>query len=68
MNPCSVLLNTKTKGPAREAAAEFAEWLGGEDAQKIVRRFGRDWSYPMPLFTVAEREEFDAHEQLSGRL
>ena len=68
VNPCSALLNTKTHGTANEAAASFAKWICGDEAQDIIRHYGRNWSYKMPLFTPAAQEEFEEQERLARRL
>ena len=68
LNPCSALLNTKTGHEAAKAAAEFARWLEGDEAQEIIRSYGMDWSYRKPLFTVAAQEEFEEEFLLAGRL
>lgn len=68
LNSCSVLLNTVVHGNSNKAAGSFARWLSNAEAQSIIQEYGRDWSYAKPLFTVADREEFEDRERLSGRL
>jgi ABC-type tungstate transport system permease subunit len=68
VNPCSALLNTVVRDESTQAAALFANWLNSPEAQNIIREYGKDWSYSKPLFTVAEQEEFEEHDGLSGRL
>ncbi|KAF7190290.1 Tungstate-binding protein TupA [Pseudocercospora fuligena] len=70
LNPCSAMVwdyGYRGAGERRSEnmmAARFAEWLGGEVAQGVVREFGRDWSGGKPLFTEAIKEEFDIEDRL----
>lgn len=68
VNSCSALVNTAIGDESSQAAAVFAEWLSGPEAQDIVRGYGKDWSYSKPLFTVAAQDEFNDEDGLSGRL
>lgn len=68
MNPCSALLNTMTSSERNEAAAQFADWLSSDDAQEIIRQYGRDWSYGKSLFTTAHQDEFEESARLAGRI
>ena len=68
LNPCSALVNTRVPDSAdQRLAIEFAGWLLGEEAQTIVREYGRNWSHGMPLFTESQHQEFVAGEGLAGR-
>ncbi|KAK3670882.1 hypothetical protein LTR78_009160 [Recurvomyces mirabilis] len=58
LNPCSALVNLKA--PRNELAWEFAEWLGGEQAQKLIREFGTGWRTGLPVFAAKDREKVDA--------
>lgn len=74
LNSCSAMVGSgmlvekmEGGGESHVAAREFAEWLGGERAQEIVGRYGRDWELGKPLFTVAKKEEFDERDWLVRR-
>ncbi|KAK4580146.1 hypothetical protein LTR86_000349 [Recurvomyces mirabilis] len=60
LNPCSALVNSKA--PRNELAREFAEWLGGEQAQQLIREFGMGWRTRLPVFAAKDREKFDAEK------
>ena len=47
------------------AARRFAEWLMGSKVQKLIHEYGRNWKLGKPLFTVAERSEFDEEDRLN---
>lgn len=69
LNSCSALINTKVSdSPGQQMAVRFAEWLGGEEAQKIIREYGRDWERGLALFTEAKYDEFGDGELLAGRM
>ena len=68
LNPCSALLNNLVDTPASRAAAEFVRWLASDEAQELVRSYGKDWSYAKPLFTVAAQDEFAEGARLVGKL
>ncbi len=59
LNPCSALINTKVPSSAgQKLAIEFAEWLLGDDAQFIIRDYGKGWNHGMPLFTERTQEGY----------
>jgi len=67
LNPCSALVNTKVpQSHASRAASEFADWLASDEAQKLVREYGRDWKLRKALFTVAGQADFGVDETLIG--
>lgn len=68
LNPCSSLVNLKVSESRQQGlAVTFAEWLGGQDAQEIIREYGEGWPNGMPLFTVRTQQEFEHEERLSGK-
>jgi len=65
LNPCAAVVNVKAANdPAHMAAWEFAEWLASDEAEGLVRGYGKDWSCGKALFTVATQDEFEASESL----
>ena len=67
LNPCSALINTKVAdSPSQRLAIQFAEWLAGDDAQSLIRGYGRVWEQGKPLFTGAKQAEFGDDEYLAG--
>ena len=68
LNPCSALINTRVpNSPEQRLGVSFAQWMGQEQAQTIVKGYGKDWKAQMPLFTAIGREEFGEGEKLAGR-
>jgi len=66
LNPCSALINTKAPHNAR--AREFASWLGSEEVQQIVARYGREWSVATPIFSIASQDDMIKAHRLKPRL
>jgi ABC-type tungstate transport system permease subunit len=66
LNPCSALVNTKAPFNAR--AREFASWLGGEEVQQIIERYGRKWSIATPIFSIARQDDMVKEERLVAKL
>ncbi|KAI5271561.1 hypothetical protein E4T47_05038 [Aureobasidium subglaciale] len=66
LNPCSALINTKA--PSNRVAREFASWLSSDEAQMLVRDFGRDWDTGTPIFCGADREDFGQEQRLVAKL
>jgi len=66
LNPCSALINTRAPYNAR--AREFAAWLGGEEVQQIVRRYGQKWSVATPIFTPATQDDMIRADKLVSKL
>jgi len=66
LNPCSALINTRAPYNAR--AREFAAWLGGEEVQQIVRRYGQKWSVATPIFTPATQDDMTRADKLVSKL
>lgn len=74
LNPCSALVKSdgfvqreagRLKQGADEAGAQFARWLVGEEAQDIIRSYGRQWHTRKPLFTGAREKEFAEEDLLA---
>lgn len=66
LNPCSALINTKAPYNAR--AREFASWLGSDEVQQIVRRYGRKWSIATPIFSPATQDDMVQADRLLAKL
>lgn len=74
LNPCSAIVKSLEFASkdslsdldrwADKAAARFASWLTSDEAQSIVRDYGRQWGLRKPLFTVGDEEEFPAEDRL----
>lgn len=67
LNPCSAMINLKS--PPDIEARLFAEWLHDGEAQRIVERFGGDWTgTELPLFSPAAQADLVPAERLPGRI
>jgi len=66
LNPCSALINIRA--PYNVRAREFAAWLGGEEVQQIVRRYGQKWSVATPIFTPATQDDMIRADKLVSKL
>lgn len=55
LNPCAALVNKKA--PSNDLAREFAQWLGSNEAQSIIRDFGKSWPSGRPIFAPRDREQ-----------
>ncbi|KAK5999306.1 hypothetical protein QM012_005581 [Aureobasidium pullulans] len=66
LNPCSALVNTKA--PYNLLAREFASWLGSQEVQHIIARYGQKWSVTTPIFWTSYRQDVTAAERLTAKL
>jgi ABC-type tungstate transport system permease subunit len=66
LNPCSALVNIKAPYNAR--AREFASWLGSDEVQKIIGRYGQKWSVATPIFSVAGQDDMIKADRLVAKL
>jgi ABC-type tungstate transport system permease subunit len=66
LNPCSALINIKAPYNAR--AREFASWLGSEEVQQIIGRYGQSWSVALPIFSVARQDDMIKSDRLVAKL
>lgn len=74
LNPCSAIVKSlefasreslsDLDRKADKAAMQFARWLTSDEAQGIIRDYGRQWSLRKPLFTVGDEEEFPLEDRL----
>ncbi|KAG9664285.1 hypothetical protein KCU64_g779, partial [Aureobasidium melanogenum] len=55
LNPCSALVNIKA--PHNALASEFASWLGTQEVQQMVAKYGQRWSVATPIFSTAEQQD-----------
>ena len=70
LNPCSALVAVRSdtgESSSHDTALMFARWLTGSVAQKILRDYGKDWKAGLPLFTVADQDDFDVQHSLRLR-
>ena len=70
LNPCSALVavNSDRRDPAsHDTALVFARWLRGSIAQEILGNYGKDWKAGLPLFTVADQDDFDVQYGLRAK-
>lgn len=71
-NPCAVMVwnydykENQCQRKENGMAERFAEWLTKEEAQRVVRDYGRHWALGKPLFTEAVKEEFDEVDRLGS--
>ena len=66
LNPCSALINIKA--PHNALAREFALWLGTEEVQQMVAKYGQRWSVATPIFSTAEQQDVTKTERLVAKL
>ncbi|KAG9942142.1 hypothetical protein KCU85_g9323, partial [Aureobasidium melanogenum] len=66
LNPCSALINTKA--PHNTLAREFASWLGTQEVQQMVAKYGQRWSVATPIFSPAEQQDMTRAERLIAKL
>lgn len=70
LNPCSAMVASKRPqlpSGNNDWPMMFAEWLAGDEAQCIIKHYGKDWSHGMPLFTTASEEDFEPVKHLAGK-
>ncbi|KAG9604337.1 hypothetical protein KCU77_g8959, partial [Aureobasidium melanogenum] len=66
LNPCSALVNIKA--PYNVLAREFALWLGTQEVQQVVAKYGQRWSVATPIFSTAEQQDVTRTERLIAKL
>ncbi|KAH0398310.1 hypothetical protein KCU89_g7372, partial [Aureobasidium melanogenum] len=66
LNPCSALVNIKA--PYNVLAREFASWLGSQEVQQMVAKYGQRWSVATPIFSTAEQQDVTRTEKLIAKL
>jgi ABC-type tungstate transport system permease subunit len=66
LNPCSALINIKA--PYNTKAREFASWLGSEEVQQVIGRYGQSWSVAMPIFSIARQDDMIKSDRLAAKL
>ena len=66
LNPCSALINTKA--PYNPRAREFASWLGSEEVQHVIKRYGQKWSVATPIFSTATQDDVIRADRLVAKL
>ncbi|KAG9696252.1 hypothetical protein KCU95_g4401, partial [Aureobasidium melanogenum] len=66
LNPCSALVNIKA--PHNALARDFASWLGTQEVQQMVAKYGQRWSVATPIFSPAEQQDMIRAERLRAKL
>lgn len=74
LNPCSAILKSlefaskdslsDQDREADKAAAHFASWLASNQAQSIIRDYGRQWGLQKPLFNVGDEDDFPTEDRM----
>ena len=70
LNPCSALVAVNSErrdSVSHDTALAFARWLRGSIAQEILGNYGKDWKAGLPLFTVADQDDFDVQYSLRAK-
>lgn len=66
LNPCSALVNTKA--PYNALARDFGSWLGTQEVQQMVAKYGQRWSVATPIFSPAKQQDVEQAERLVAKL